>query len=149
MDGGTKVNSSNVPCPYMVKSLQKSFPKPAGQWPSNLIYSTSDWQTLLYSNTDPELTFSTFHVKLLWVVRIKVCSNNPGHMTKMATIPLCGKIPLKIFSETSRPMTFELGILIGSYKVCSNDNPGLTLTYFMARSNVLLWVLLYGKMRKY
>ena len=30
------------------------------------------------------------------------------------------------------------------YQVCSNDDSGLTLTYFMARSNLSL-MLLYGK----
>ena len=48
--------------------------------------------------------------------------------------------PSKIFSETSRPMTFELGIQhqwLGPYKVCSNDDPGLTLTYFTAKSALL------------
>ena len=38
-----------------------------------------------------------------------VCSNDPGHVTKMAAMPIYDKIPLKtIFSETSRVMTFEL-----------------------------------------
>ena len=49
--------------------------------------------------------------------------------------------PFKItFSETSRPMIFELGVQhqgLGPYKVCSNDDPGLTLVYFTARSAIL------------
>ena len=60
-------------------------------------------------------------------------------MTKMATMPIYGENSLKIFSITSRPITFELGIQhpgLGPYKVCSND-PGLTLTYFTARSDFL------------
>ena len=40
----------------------------------------------------------------------KVCSHGPGHMTKMAAMPI---------------------------KLCSNDDPGLTLTYFTARSNLV------------
>ena len=62
-------------------------------------------------------------------------------MTKIATMPIDGKKLLKIFfSETSRPITFELGTKHwgpGPYKVCSNNDPGLTLTYFMARSTLL------------
>ena len=27
---------------------------------------------------------ATFHVVLLWVVRMKICSNGPGRMTKLA-----------------------------------------------------------------
>ena len=44
-------------------------------------------------------------------------------MTKMATMPIYGKNPLKI-SETSRQMSFELGVQyqgLRPYKVCSND----------------------------
>ena len=33
-----------------------------------------------------------------------------GHVTKMAAMPIYGKIHLKIFSETRRLMTFKLGI---------------------------------------
>ena len=48
--------------------------------------------------------------------------------------------PLKIVSGTSRPMTFELVIQywgLELYKAFSNDDPGLALTYFTARSNLL------------
>ena len=37
-------------------------------------------------------------------------------------------------------MTLEHGILhwvLKYYQVCSNDDPGLTLTYFTARSNLV------------
>ena len=41
----------------------------------------------------------------------KVCSNAPGHVTKMAAMPIYGKNPLKIFfSRTRRPMTLGLGM---------------------------------------
>ena len=40
----------------------------------------------------------------------KVCSNGPGHMTKMAAMLIYGKKPLKIFSITRRLMTLELGM---------------------------------------
>ena len=64
----------------------------------------------------------------------KVCSNGPGHMTKMAAMPIYGKNPLKIFfSNTRRPMTLGLGMKhweCGAYQVCSNDDPRL-------RSNLL------------
>ena len=32
-----------------------------------------------------------FHVEPPWDGEMKVCSNGPGHMTKMATMPICGK----------------------------------------------------------
>ena len=41
----------------------------------------------------------------------KVCSNVPGHMTKMVVMPIYGKNPLKIFfSRTRRSMTLGLGM---------------------------------------
>ena len=41
----------------------------------------------------------------------KVCSNDPGHMTKMAAMPIYGKKNLKIFFfGTKRPMTLKFGM---------------------------------------
>ena len=52
-----------------------------------------------------------FHVALLWIVRMNVCSNGSGQVTKMAAMPIYGNNELKIFfSKTSRPMRFKLGI---------------------------------------
>ena len=52
-----------------------------------------------------------FHVELLWVGSMKVCSNGPRHVTKMAAMSIRGKNSLKFFfTETCRPITFELGI---------------------------------------
>ena len=54
-------------------------------------------------------------------------------------LPIYGK-NLKIFSSgTKRLMTLKLGMpyrVFEYYKVCSNDDPGLTLTNFTARSNL-------------
>ena len=45
---------------------------------------------------------------------------------------------LKIFfSGTKKPMTLKVDMqhrVLEYYQVCSNDDPGLTLTYFIARS---------------
>ena len=39
----------------------------------------------------------------------KICSNGPGHMTKMATMPLYGKkLKKKFFSGTKRSMTLKV-----------------------------------------
>ena len=70
---------------------------------------------------------------------MKVCSNGPGHMTKMAAMPIYGKNHLKIFSRTRRPMTLGLGMKhqgCGAYQVCSNDDPGLTLTSYVSPINI-------------
>ena len=55
---------------------------------------------------------------------------------------------LKIFSGTEKPMTLKLGMqhrVLEYYQVCSNDDPGLTMTYLTARSNLVPYVFFYGK----
>ena len=52
----------------------------------------------------------------------------------MATMPLYGKNPLKIFCETSRPMPFE---------ICPNDDPRFDLD--LLYSKVFDLDLLYSK----
>ena len=68
---------------------------------------------------------------------MKVNINSQGHMTKMATMAINSKKPLKIFfSRTRRPMILKLGMKHQGeelYKVHINHDPGMTLTYFTAR----------------
>ena len=79
----------------------------------------------------------------------KVCSNGPGHMTKMAVMPMYGKNLKRIFfSGTKRPMTLKLGMqlwVLEYYQVYSNDDHGLTLTYFTARSNLVPYAFVWEK----
>ena len=87
-------------------------------------------------------------MELLWDGATKVCANVPGHMTKMATMPIYGKNLKGIFSGTKRLMTLNLGMhhrVLEYYQVCSNDDPGLTLTYFMARSNLVSYTFVWEK----
>ena len=66
-----------------------------------------------------------------------------GSHDKMAATPIYGKNPSKIvFSRTKGPMTLWLGPII----ICSNDDPRLTLTYFMARSNLVSDTFIWGKL---
>ena len=78
-----------------------------------------------------------FYVEPSWVGGTKVCLRHLGHMTKMATITIYGKNPSKIFfSKTGKPIFMKLGMWhrgLQPIKVCSNDDPGMTLTYFTAR----------------
>ena len=62
-----------------------------------------------------------FHVESPWDGGTKVC-----HMIKMATMPIY--------------MTLKLSMqhrVLEYYQVCSNADPGLTMTYFTARSNLV------------
>ena len=88
-------------------------------------------------------------MELLWDGRRNVCSNGPGHMTKMAAMAIHGKNLNKIFfSGTKKPMTLNLGMhhwVLEHYQICSNDDPGLTLTYFTTRSNLILYAFVWEK----
>ena len=64
--------------------------------------------------------------------------NNPGHMIKMAAMPIYGKNPSKIFfSLTNGPISTKLGMKhwgLKYYNVFINYDLWMTLTYFTARS---------------
>ena len=52
-----------------------------------------------------------FYMKHLWEGGTNVYINNPGHMTKMAAMPVYGKNPSKIFfSGTTGPISTKLGM---------------------------------------
>ena len=84
-----------------------------------------------------------------WDGGMKVCSNGPGHMTNMATMSIYGKnLKKNFFSETKQPMTLKVGMqhqVLKYYQVCSNDDPGLTMTYFTARSNLIPYAFVWEK----
>ena len=69
---------------------------------------------------------------------MNICINGQGHMTKMAAMAINSKNLLKIFfSRTRRPMILKLGVKhlgMEFYKFYINHDPGMTLTYFTARS---------------
>ena len=85
-----------------------------------------------------------------WVGGMKVYSGHLDHMTKLAATPVYGKNPSKIFfSGTKGPLTLDLGMQhwgFGLIRVCSNDDLGLTLTYFMARSNLVPYAIIWEKL---
>ena len=64
--------------------------------------------------------------------------NNPGHMTKMATMPIYGKNPSKFFvSGTAGPISTKLGMKhwgLEYYNVFINHDLWMTLTFFTAKS---------------
>ena len=70
-------------------------------------------------------------------------------MTKMAAMPIYGEnLKIIFFSETKRPVTFKISMqhcVLEYYQVCSNDDPELTLTYFAARSNLVLYAFVWEK----
>ena len=81
-----------------------------------------------------------FYVEPPWVGGTIFCSRHLGHMTKMTAMPIYGKNPSKIFfSRTGGPIFTKLGMKHWGLQpiiVCSNDDPGVTLTYLTAMSNL-------------
>ena len=63
---------------------------------------------------------------------------NPGHMIKMAAMPIYGRNLLKFsFSGTTGPISTKLGMKhwgLEYYKLFINYDLWMTLTYFMAQS---------------
>ena len=75
---------------------------------------------------------------------------NKSVQTVLVTWPWWPPCPymVKIFSGTKRLMTLKLSMqywVLEYYQVCSNDDPGLTLTYFTAKSNLVPYVWEKGK----
>ena len=79
----------------------------------------------------------------------KIYTNYSGHMTKMAIRPIYGNNPLDaFFTRTSKSMA--LGRVMyhwecEPYKISINAGSMLTLTYFMARSNLIHNAIIWEK----
>ena len=90
-----------------------------------------------------------FYLKPPWDGGPKICSNGPGHMTKVAAMPIYGKNLKKIFFfGTKGHMTLKLGmqhLVHLYYQVCSHDELVLTLTYFTGRSNLVPYAFVWEK----
>ena len=104
--------------------------------------------------TCKRLLFSKlFFLKIAWPkpncgAILKAYIDGPGHMTKMAATPIYGKKTSKI-SRTGGPMILKLSMQdegLKLYKIYINDDPGLTLTYFTARSNWVAYMFEWGKL---
>ena len=77
-------------------------------------------------------------MELHWDGGTKVCLKGPGHMTKMAAMLIYNKKKLRNLllrnqkADDLETWYAESGARV--YQVCSNDDPGLTLSYFTAMS---------------
>ena len=82
---------------------------------------------------------------------MKICSNVPGHMAKMASRLIYGKcLEKKSLFGTKKPMILKLGIqlwVLKYYQISSNEDTGLTLPIFMTWSTLFrdasAWVKAY------
>ena len=98
-----------------------SSPEPLGSQGELIVYPCSGFRpssvrrTSTFSNIFSSETAwpikAKFYVEPPWEGGTKVYINGPGHMTKMATTPIYGKNPSKIFfSRTSGPIFTKLSM---------------------------------------
>ena len=91
-----------------------SSPKPSGSQGELIVYPCSvvrpssvrrpPFSKIFFSETARPIK-AKFYMKHLWEGGTNVYINNPGHMTKMAAMPIYGKNPSKIFfSGTTGPI---------------------------------------------
>ena len=75
---------------------------------------------------------------------MKIHQHFTGHMTKMAAMPKFGRNTLKIFFPgTTGQILMKLRMKhqrLKPFIICANYDPGMPLTYFMARSNFPTYV---------
>ena len=76
---------------------------------------------------------------------MKICRYDAGDMTKMAAMPIYGINPSKFFYR-NRQADFHENWYVASgtpvhYSLFNGDHR-VTLTYFMARSNLVIYVFL-------
>ena len=101
-----------------------SSPEPSGSQGELIVYPCSvvrpsvrrpsvrrpQFSKIFYSETAWPIK-AKFYMKHLWEGGTNVYINNPGHMTKMAAMPIYGKNPSKIFfSGTTGPISTKLGM---------------------------------------
>ena len=80
--------------------------------------------------------------------------NGAGHMTKMAAMPIYGKnLKQNLLLQNLKVDDLEtwyaaLGARVLSQD-CSNDDPGLTLTYFTAKSSLVPYAFVWENVKQW
>ena len=73
-------------------------------------------------------------------------------MTKMAAMPIYGKNLKNLLHRDQKTDALKLGMqhrALVYYQVYSNDDPGLTLIYFTARSNLVPHAFVWEKVEQW
>ena len=96
-----------------------SSPEPSGSQGELIVYPCSGVRpsvrrppfSKIFSSETAWPIKAKFYMKHLWEGGTNVYIKNPGHMTKMAAMPIYGKNPSKIFfSGTTGPISTKLGM---------------------------------------
>ena len=81
---------------------------------------------------------------------MKIYTNELGHMTNMATMHIYGKNLKKSTSPEAIdrwPWNLVCSIVYASTTKVTNYDPGLTLTYFTSRSNLITQAFIWEKVK--
>ena len=76
-----------------------------------------------------------------WVGGTKVCSQHLGHMTKMASTPIYGKNPSKIFSRTGGPISTETANVYQYFWAALNLLEGFAIEREFGQKLMFIYVL--------
>ena len=100
--------------------------------------SSSQCSSIFFSKT-AWTTKAKLCVEPLWVGGKKVCSRHLGHIAKMTATPIYCKTLKNLLRNrlTDFHETWYIASGLQPIIVCSNDDPGLILTYFAARPNLV------------
>ena len=133
-----------------------SSPEPKANWwayrigrpPPSVVRRTSTVSNIFSPETTGPIE-AKFHLEPPWDGRTKVCSNGPGHIIKMAAMPINGKnLKKNLLLRNQKTDDLETWYAASGARVlpiCSNNEPGLTLTYFTARSNLDPYAFVWQK----
>ena len=88
---------------------------------------------LFSETTGPSLTI--FCMKAFMCIKMKICLYDAGHMTKMAAMLIYGENPSKFFSTGK---TWVVASGTSDHYSLFKIKTGVTLFYFMARSNLVI-----------
>ena len=111
------------------------------------VWVLSTFSNIFFSETTGPIE-AKFHVEPPWDGGTKICSNALGHMTKMAAMPIYVKNLKNLLLRNQNADYLEHLYATSGAQVLPrlfNDDPGLTLTYFTARSNLVPYAFVWEK----
>ena len=103
------------------------------------------------SSETTRLIEANYYAAPPWHGGTKVCLNGPGHMTKMAAMSIYGENLKNLLLRNQKTEKIESWMqhrVLKYYQVCSNDDPGLTMTDVTARSNLVPYAFVWEKGKK-
>ena len=106
----------------------------------------STFSNIFFSETTGPIE-AKFHMEPPWDVGTEIYSNGPGHMTEMVAMSIYGKKLKNLLIRNQKSNDCESWYAASGAR--SNDCPGLTLTYFTARSNLIPYAFVWETVKCY